>query len=322
MHGWVRIGFYVSAHAATPIEAILRRFERAEALGIHTAWVGQLFDHDALSLLALASRATRRIELGTWVVPIQPRHPAALAQQALTVQAASGGRLVLGVGVSHAAVVADRLGLPYAAPARHMREYLTVLRPLLAGDHVEHAGERLRVSLGLGTPWPTPPPVFLAALGPHMLRLAGELADGVAIWLGGPRYLERYAIPRVSAAARAAGRACPRIACGLPVAVARDTARARESAETFLARSSKLPAYRRVLEREGAATPGEVAVIGDESAVRDALQRLAELGVTDFNAVPFSVDGDPDAVVRTQDCLAALAQAADRQQAVGARGTA
>jgi F420-dependent oxidoreductase-like protein len=313
LDGRVRIGFYIAADAATPIDAILRRFERAEALGFHTAWVGQIFDHDALSLLALASRATRRIELGTWVVPVQPRHPAALAQQALTVQAASAGRLLLGVGVSHAAVVADRLGLPYAAPARHMREYLSVLRPLLAGAQVEHAGEWLRVSLQLGMPFAKAPPVFLAALGPQMLRLAGELADGVAIWLGGPRYLERYAIPRVREAARAAGRACPRIACGLPVVVARDAARARASAAAFLARSSRLPAYRRVLEREGAAAPADVAVIGDESAVCAELLRLAELGVTDFNAVPISVDDDPDAVVRTQSCLAAFAHELRRQ---------
>jgi F420-dependent oxidoreductase-like protein len=315
----MRIGFYISADAATPIDAVLRRFERAEALGFSTAWVGQLFDHDALALLALASRATRRIELGTWVVPVQPRHPAALAQQALTVQAASGGRLLLGVGVSHAAVVADRLGLAYAAPARHMREYLSVLRPLLAGEPVEHAGEWLRVSLQLGRTTATPPPVFLAALGPQMLRLAGELADGVAIWLGGPRYLERYAVPRVREAARAAGRECPRIACGLPVAVVRDAQRARASAAAFLARSSRLPAYRRVLEREGAASPADVAVIGDESAVCAALRRLAQLGVSDFNAVPFSVEDDPDAVVRTQTSLAEFAQELRREAGEGRR---
>lgn len=305
LHGGVRIGFYVSVDGATPVEALLRRFERAEALGFHTAWVGQTFDHDALTLLALAARATRRIELGTWVVPIQPRHPSVLAQQALTVQAASGGRLLLGVGVSHAAVVEKRLGLPYDRPALRMREYMCALAPLLAGREVHFVGETLRVSVQVGVD-ASPPPVFLAALGPHMLRLAGELADGVAIWLGGPRYLERYALPRIRAAAEAAGREMPRVACGLPVAVTADEAVARASAEAFLARSSRLPAYRRVLEREGAASPGEVAVVGDASAVGEALERLAGLGVTDFNAVPFAVEGDPDAVPRTQELLAKL----------------
>jgi len=308
LHPAVRIGFYVSADGSTPIEILLRRFERAEALGFHTAWIGQLFDHDALTLLALAARATRRIELGTWVVPIQPRHPSVMAQQALTVQAASNGRLVLGVGVSHAAVVEKRLGLPYARPALRMREYVQVLRPLLAGEPVRFEGETLRVDLELGTA-ADPPPLFLAALGPQMLDVAGGLADGVAIWLGGPRYLERYALPRIREAADAAGRPVPRIACGLPVAVASDTARARRAAEEFLAPSSRLPAYRRVLEREGAATPGAVAIVGSEAEVSQHLDRLAALGVTDFNAVFFAIDGDGDAVPRTQEFLAARARA-------------
>lgn len=301
----MRIGFYVSVDGTTPIDAVLRRFERAEALGFHTAWVGQTFGHDALTLLALAARATRRIELGTWVVPIQPRHPSVLAQQALSVQAGSGGRLLLGIGVSHAAVIEKRLGLPYDRPALRMREYLSVLVPLLAGRAVDFQGETLHMTGQVDVRAPRPP-VFLAALGPHMLRLAGELADGVAIWLGGPRYLERYALPRIRSAARAAGRETPRIACGLPVAVTSDAARARASAEAFLARSSRLPAYRRVLEREGASSPADVAVVGDASAVAEGLERLAGLGVTDFNAVPFAVEGDADAVPRTQELLASL----------------
>ncbi len=307
LHARVRIGFYVSTEGAAPVDALLRRFERAEALGFQTAWVGQIFDHDALTLLALAARATRSIELGTWVVPIQPRHPSVMAQQALTVQAASGGRLLLGVGVSHAAVIEKRLGLPYTSPAQRMREYLAVLEPLLAGRGVDFEGETLRVSLTLGTK-AKPPPVLVAALGPQMLRLAGEVADGVAIWLGGPRYLSRYALPRIREAAQVAGRQAPRVACGLPVALADDEKRARASAEAFLGPSSRLPAYRRVLEREGADTPGAVAVVGDEDAVGEQLSRLAELGVDDFNAVPFAVEGEPDAVPRTQEFLAGLAR--------------
>jgi len=303
----MRIGFYVSADGATPVDALLRRFERVEALGLHTAWVGQTFDHDALTLLALAARATRRVELGTWVVPVQPRHPSVMAQQALTLQAASAGRLALGVGVSHAAVIDKRLGLDYDRPALRMREYLAVLRPLLAGEAVRFEGETLRCDLEIGLSAP-PPPVFLAALGPEMLKLAGELADGVAIWLGGPRFLERYALPRIRAAAETAGRPMPRVACGLPVVVTADVDKARAAAESFLAPSSRLPAYRRVLAREGAASPAEVAVVGDADGVARSLDTLAELGVTDFNAVPFAVDGDPDAVPRTQELLAELAR--------------
>jgi 5,10-methylenetetrahydromethanopterin reductase len=305
----VRIGLYISAGANTPIDAILMRFERAEADGFATAWAGQVFDHDALMLLALAARATRRIELGSWVVPAPLRHPAVLAQQALTVQAASGGRLALGVGVSHEEVVTRGFGEPFARPARHMREYLELLLPLLAGKRIEHAGERYRVSLQLGRLGADPPPVLLAALGPAMLRLAGVAADGAAIWLGSRLYLESFAIPRLQKAAREAGRPAPRIACGLPVVVTRDLAAAREGAEALLARSAKLPAYRRVLERGGLARPADAAIAGDEDMVARELAGLAGIGVTDFTAVLFAVPGDPDAGLRTQALLAGLARA-------------
>lgn len=306
----MRIGLYVSAARGKPLDAILADFARAEDLGFHTAWAGQLFDHDGLTLLALASRTTRRIELGSWVLPIQPRHPVVLAQQALTVQAASGDRLLLGIGVSHAEVVEKRLGLDHSAPEPHMREYLSVLRPLLAGDPVEHAGERYRVSLALGTLGASPPPILLGALGPRMLGLAGEAADGAAIWLGGPRFLSEFAVPRVRGAARAAGRPAPRIAAGLPVALTRDDDRARRSARDFLIRSARLPAYQRALAREGVAEAEELALIGDEAHLAAALDRLAAVGVTDFTAVLFPVEGDAAAAGRTRSFLAERARAA------------
>lgn len=299
----MRIGVYVSAGAGEPLETVLARFQRAERLGLHTAWAGQLFDWDALTLLALASQRTRTLELGSWVVPIQPRHPTALAQQALSIQAASGGRLLLGLGVSHEAVVSGRLGLTYAHPLRHMREYLRVLRPLLEGRAVEHDGDLYRVSVQVGVPGAAAPPLLVAALGPEMLTLAGRMADGAAIWLGGPRYLESFAIPRLLRGARSAGRPPPRIACGLPVALTRNAEHARESAEAFLAPSSKLPAYRRVLEREGAPSPGAVAVVGDEGELTRRFAGLAALGVTDLVAVTFRVDGEPDAAARTLEFL-------------------
>jgi F420-dependent oxidoreductase-like protein len=305
----VRIGLYISVAARDPIDAIVARFERAEREGFRTAWAGQLFAHDALTLLALAARATRRIELGSWVVPAPLRHPAVLAQQALTLQAASAGRLALGVGVSHAEVL-RRFGLDFERPLRHMQEYLEVLRPLLAGRALEHAGPRYRVSLaepGLAAP---PPVLLLAALGPGMLRLAGGAADGAAIWLGAPRYLERFAIPRLRAAASEAGRPAPRIACGFPIAVARDRAAALAGANALLARSARLPAYQRVLARAALERPEQTAIIGDEEAVARAVAALAALGVSDLVALPFAVEGDPDAPERTRALLAELARRA------------
>ena len=303
----MRIGIYVSAGARAPLDALLDEFARVDAAGFHTAWLGQTFELDALTALALAGTVTRTVELGSWVIPIQPRHPTALAQLAATAQAACGGRLVLGVGVSHEAVIARRFGLDYARPLRHAQEYLEVLIPLLRGDAVAHAGERYRVQARLEVTG-EPPPVLLAALGPEMLALAGRATDGAAIWLGGPRYLEELAVPTLHGAAEDAGREGPRIACGLPVAITSDVEAARRSAHAFLAQSSKLPAYQRVLELEGVDAPEDVALIGEDAKVLDALDQLAVLGVTDFNAVLFDVDGDPDARTRSFELLARLAR--------------
>lgn len=291
----VRIGLYVSERGAASIDHLVARFARAETLGFRTAWIGHVFGHDALTVLALAGRATARIELGTWVVPTPLRHPVALAQQAITVQDACAGRLVLGIGASHEAVVERRFGLDASRPLRRMRETLDVLAPLLAGERVRPRGAALAVGLRAVSP----PPILLGALGPKMLELAGARADGAALWLAGPRALERFALPRVRAAAARAGRPPPRIACGLPVCVTSDPAGARAAAESFLARSARLPAYRRILAREGARGVGDVAIVGDEEAVASRLRALADLGVTDFHAVAIPVPGDPAAPRRT-----------------------
>jgi alkanesulfonate monooxygenase SsuD/methylene tetrahydromethanopterin reductase-like flavin-dependent oxidoreductase (luciferase family) len=184
-----------------------------------------------------------------------------------------------------------------------------VLRPLLAGERIEHRGPRYRVALRLHVAAEPPPPVFLAALGPRLLDLAAERADGVAIWLGGPRYLEQFALPRLRAAAERAGRPLPRIACGLPVALVGDVARARAAAETFLARSARLPAYQRVLEREGARSASSVALVGSEADLERGLREIAALGVSDFQAACFPAEGDPEAPARTRAFLAELARA-------------
>ena len=304
----MRIGVYISTRDGCSVEEAIGRIQRAEEQGFHTAWLGQLYDYDALTLLALAGRVTGRIELGTWVVPSYPRHPSALAAQALTVQAASRNRLVLALGLSHRVIIEDQLGLDYSKPIRHMREYLTVLRPLLAGERVRYEGREYRVAVQLGVPGAHPPQLLLAALGPQMLELAGGMADGTAIWLGGPKYLREFALPRIRRAARKADRPAPRIVCGLPIAISTRHEAARASAAALLARSSKLPSYQAVLARGGLSKPESVAIIGDEAHVQAQLQQLAKLGVTDLNALLFAVDGDPEARRRSYAFLAELAR--------------
>jgi F420-dependent oxidoreductase-like protein len=283
---------YVGTASGTKLDEILAGFRAAEQFGLHTAWTGQVFEHDALLLLALAGRETQRIELGSWVLPIQRAHPSAMAQQALTAQVACGGRLALGIGISHAAVVEKRMGVAYTAHERTMRTYLDSLLPLLRGESV--AMPAASTAIRVEVPGSTPPVLFMAALGPRMLALAARRADGVAIWFGAERFLAEVVIPSVREAAAAAGRPTPRIACALQVAVTRDVAGARAVARATVAPGAKLPAYRRVLERGGVAEPEDIAIIGTADEVADRIRAFAALGISDFHAVPVAFGGEPE----------------------------
>jgi F420-dependent oxidoreductase-like protein len=287
----MRIGLYLMNNPPRPLDRVIEQAQRAEAAGLHTFWISQLYDYDALTLLALLGRETHRIELGTWIVPTFPRHPSVIAQQALTAQAASDGRVLLGIGLSHKVVIEKRLGLDFARPIGHMREYLEVLLPLLEGEEVHHKGAHYRVRLQLNVPRASRPPVLVAALGPQMLRLAGRLADGAAIWLGGEKYLREFALPTLREAAESAGRPAPRVVVGLPVAVCDDVAKGREAVAAVVGQSAALPSYRAVLERGGVKKAEDVALVGDEARVGSALRELAALGVDDFNAIVVATDG-------------------------------
>ena len=282
---------------------------RAEADGFGSAWsVHFSRGVDALDVLAVAGARTSRIDLGVGIVPTYPRHPLALAQQAATAQAFCGGRLTLGVGVSHRPVIEDLHGLPYARPAAHMRDYLSVLVPLLREGSVRHKGDFYQVDGGFVVPGTSPVPVLVGALSPLMVEVAGELADGVVTWLAGPRSLGEHIVPRLHAAAR--GRPAPRVVAALPVAVCTDAGLARAAADEVFARYAGLDNYRRLLEREGAPSPGGLAVMGTEAEIETQLRRLAGLGVTEFWPIIFPVGDDPAASRReTRALLTGLAVA-------------
>lgn len=304
----MRIGLGLAVSGERPtLAALVREAQRAERAGFHSVWVSNIFGFDALTVLALAGRETEHIELGTFVVPTYPRHPVALAQQALTVQAATGGRLTLGIGLSHRVVIEGRFGLDYSRPLRHMREYLTVLNGLLAQEPVEFTGELYRVSAQLAIADAPKPPVLVAALGPAMLRLAGRLADGTATWMGGLAYLRDVAVPTIRAATAQAGRPAPRVVAGLPVCVTDDADAARRAAAIIFARYGELPSYRATLERGGARGPADVAIVGTEAEVEAQLRALAEAGVTDFSGSPFAAERG-GSTARTYELLAALAR--------------
>jgi F420-dependent oxidoreductase-like protein len=270
--------------------------------GFATAAFAHLAGLDPLMLIALTGRAVPRIELATAVVPIYTRHPALMAQQALTAQAATGGRLALGIGLSHRPVVEERWGLSFERPVEYMREYLAILRPLLRGEAVDYTGKRLSAHVQLTIPDASPPPLLLAALGERMLRLAGEQTDGTALWLVGAKTLASHVTPIINEAARAAGRPAPRIVVGLPMCVTSDPAAARERAARSMAGYGNLPSYRAMLDREGAAGPADVLVTGSETEVERQLQELEAAGATDFTATPV---GSSDERQRTFEFLRA-----------------
>jgi 5,10-methylenetetrahydromethanopterin reductase len=299
------IGDDVRGRPSAP-QDVVADARRAEEEGFATAWsVHFSRAYDALTTLAVAGTATQRIELGVGVVPTYPRHPLALAQQVATAQVFCGGRLTLGVGVSHRPVIEGLHGLPYASPAAHMREYLTVLGPLLRGEAVQFAGEHYRVDGGFAVPGAAAVSVLVGALSPRMLHVAGELADGVITWLAGPRTLSALVVPTLAAAA--AGRPAPRVVAALPVAVTDDPDAARAVAEEAFSRYNGLENYRRQFEREGVASVGDLAVVGTEADVEKQLRSYADIGVTDLWPAVFPVGADEAASVgRTRALLSRL----------------
>ena len=289
-----------------PIDGVVDQVSKLAEQGIATAWCSQIFGYDALTLLAVVGREVPDIELGTAVVPTYPRHPIMLAAQTLTTQAATGGRLVLGIGLSHQLVIEGMFGYSFDRPARHMREYLSALMPLLRGESISYKGETLSATTmaPLDVKFDAPP-VLVAALGPTMLRLAGQQADGTVTWMTGPQTIASHIVPTITKAAEDAGRPTPRVAVGLPVSVTTDADQAREAANRIFAIYGQLPSYRAMLDREGAEGPAQVAVVGDDESVARQISALAEAGATDFSAAPF---GSSDEIRQTVALIAGLAK--------------
>jgi F420-dependent oxidoreductase-like protein len=285
-----------------PLDQVRDALRRAADDGFASAWMNNIFGLDALTTLAVAGSQVPGIELGTAVVPTYPRHPAALAQQALTVAAATDGRLALGVGTSHEVVIRNMFGYDFK-PVEHTREYLSILRPLLHGEPAKVHGNQISADITLSTPGPTPVPLLLAALGPRMLRLAAQLADGTVLWMTGPATVRSHIVPTITAEADARGRPSPRVVCILPICVTSDPDAARAAAAKVFAIYGQLPSYRAMLDREGAAGPADVALVGDEAVVEAQLADLADAGVTDFVAGEF---GRGEDAVRTRRLLMSL----------------
>jgi F420-dependent oxidoreductase-like protein len=294
----VRIGLQTGPERGRYREKVARLIagaQAAEAAGFDSVWVPQIPDEfDALTALALMGHATSRIELGSAVMPIQSRHPVAMAQQALSTQAACDGRLTLGLGPSHHWIVGDMFGLPYDRPAAQMRDYVDVLVVALAGPGpVDVENETYRVHNPLDITDLTTP-ILIAALGPVMLRLAGERADGTILWMADERAIAGHIVPKITKAAEEAGRPAPRVVAGVPVTLCRneDVDAVRSWANKALGHAEYSPNYQRLLEHGEASDVGDMCAAGDEAAVLARLRSFRDAGTTDLAArvLPYGAD--------------------------------
>ncbi|MGZ4703967.1 MAG: TIGR03564 family F420-dependent LLM class oxidoreductase [Acidimicrobiales bacterium] len=298
----------------TKVERLQADARWAEEAGLSSVWIPQIpDDFDALTAATLVGAVTSRIEIGTAVVPVQPRHPIALAQQALSVQAVCEGRLALGLGVSHHWVIDEMLGLPYERPAATLRAHLDVLDQALAGPGtVDVENELFRVHNPLDITDITPTPVLIAALGPVMLRLAGERTDGTILWMADERAIGEHIAPAIGAAAEAAGRPAPRIVAGIPVCLC-----AEDEIDVAVARTNRVlseaevsPNYQKLLERGDARTVGDILAAGSEAMIEKRLQGFADAGVTDVSVRVVPIGQGRDELIassqRTRAYLASL----------------
>lgn len=314
----MRLGVMIGAERgdmARKVKKFLEDIEWAEAAGFDTAWIPQVpNDFDALTMVALMGDRTGRIELGTAVVPLQAQHPIALARQGLSVHAGSGGRLALGVGPSHHWIVRDMLGLPYEKPAAYTRDYLEVLNAALAGPgpvDVENDSFTVHNPTVLGAD--SPLPVLVAALGPVMLQIAGELADGTVLWMADERAIGDHIAPKITKAADNAGRPAPRIVAGIPVCLCAPSQIevARERANRILGEAEVSPNYQRLLERGDARDVGDLCAAGDEEAILRRFRSFAEAGVTDLSVRLLPIGDNRDELVaskyRTREVISQLA---------------
>ncbi|HEY6426412.1 MAG TPA: TIGR03564 family F420-dependent LLM class oxidoreductase [Acidimicrobiales bacterium] len=316
----MRIGLQVSADRgryATKVEKLQADARWADEAGLDTIWTPQIPDEfDVMAAAVLLGGATSRIEVGTSVVPIQPRHPVVLAQQALSAQAVCEGRFTLGIGVSHHWIVEDMMGLPSERQATTMRCYLDVLEPALAGPGlVEVENEMFTIRQPFDITDITPTPVMIAALGPVMLRLAGERASGTVLWLADERTIASHVVPTITKAAAAAGRPAPRVMAGVPVCLCREdeVEAATERTNRTLSEVVASPNYVHLMEHGEAESIGDVLICGNEAAMEKRMRRFAEAGVTDLNCriVPLGENRDDikASAGRTREFLAAVAPA-------------
>ena len=284
------------------VDGVVTEFAQLRDEGFRRIWMTQMpYEPDLLTVLAVVMREVDTVEVGTGVLPIQNQHPMQLAQRALTLNLIAGGRFILGLGMTHAAVTEGMWGIPWDRPVRRLNEYLDGLLPLLAGEPVNVTGQTVTTRGALQIPGAPAPPVYIAALGPQLLKIAGRRSAGTVTWMTGPKTLAAYVGPGLRAAAQ--GRDV-RVVAALPVAVTDDVAGARAQAAEQFAMYGQLPSYRAMLDREGYAGPADAVLIGDEATVGARIDELRTAGVDEYVGAVF--DRSPEVRARTRALLRAL----------------
>lgn len=314
----MRVGVMIGAERgdmARKVDKLAADIQWAEAAGLDTAWMPQVpNDFDCLTMVSLMAAHSSRIELGTAVVPLQAQHPIALARQALSTHAVASGRLALGVGPSHHWIIQDMLGLPYEKPAAYTRDYLQVLNAAIAGPgsvDVENDSFTVHNPMAIGAD--TAMPILVAALGPVMLQIAGEHADGTVLWMADERAIGDHIAPKITKAAADAGRPAPRIVAGIPVCLCApwQVDEAKERANRILGEAEVSPNYQRLLDRGDARDVGDLCAAGDEAAILARMRRFADAGVTDLSVRLLPIGENRDELVaskrRTREMIAGLA---------------
>jgi len=285
------------------IDTLHERIATAAGQGFRSFWMPQIFGVEVLTALSVAARDVPNIRVGSAVIPIQPRHPMNLAQQALTANEILGDRLDLGIGLSHQMVTEGMWGISWKRSFTHMREYLDALMPLLNKEQVSVSGDIVTCRGGLDG-FGTTPKVMLAALGPKMLGLAGSVTDGTVLWMTGPQTIASHIAPTINEAADTAGRPAPEVVAALPVCVTNDADAARARAAEEFAIYGQLPSYRAMMDREGVDGPGGLAVVGTAEQVQEQIVAVLDAGATTFVGSEFGVGDEVDATrAALQDLL-------------------
>lgn len=300
----MRIGI-LRGQGVTDIDQLTADLADAQSAGFTSYWLPKVeLQADSLIALAVAGSRVPGIELGAGIVPIWTQHPLALGQSALTAASVLGDRLALGVGIVNKPVVEGTWGIPFERPITVMREYVEILQSVLGNEVTHYDGELISAHAAPVLPGVARPPLYMAALGPQMTRLAGKHSDGAILFLTGPITVKTHSRPLLSASAQAACRPRPRVIVGVPVVCTDDVARGRALIEQHYAWYGTAPHYRAMLDIEGANSPADVAIIGNESAVKARLEALFEAGADDV--ICYELGSTLAEVARTRACLAEI----------------